>query len=78
MWTLETRYLQSRWNGTLPSQIGGGLRVKTVSLGGDTASQEEMVKLARETLVELRKWDPTAQVRLRFRGNEVSVNGDAE
>ena len=78
MWTLETRYLQSRWNGTLPSQMGGGLRVKTVSLGGDTASQEEMIKLARETLVELRKWDPTAQVRLRFRGNEVSVNGDAE
>lgn len=78
MWTIEIKYLQSSWNGTLPSQLGGGLREKTVSLGGDTASQDEMVELARTTLAELRSWDPTAKVRLKFRGNEVLINGGTE
>lgn len=71
MWTLEIRYLQSRWNGTARSQLGGGLRTKTVSLGGDTASQDEALGVARTTLAELRGWDPSARVVLRFRGYEV-------
>lgn len=73
MWTLESNWIESRWNGTLPSQLGGGRRRKIVSLGGDTASQEEMIEIARVTRAELHRRDPSARVILRFRGHEVSL-----